>query len=165
MYEPYTVVRVEATIPEGNLFLGWSDGNLSNPRDVVMTKDTHLKVITQWGQSDDGGDDDDEDAEDKKYTVRFLDWNNTLLKQQIVKKGGNATPPNDPTREGYVFIGWKGDYTNVQEDLDIFARYRLSEGLEDPNEDASVVKFLRNGHIYIWRGSKLYTVTGQEVKK
>ena len=157
MYEPYTLVTVVADLPEGNAFLGWSDGNLSNPRTIVMTEDTYIQVITQWGE--------DEKAESKTFTVRFYDWDDTLLKTQKVKKGQNATPPTDPERKGYKFIGWDNDYTNITKDMDIYAQYKkIEEALDNISAIIAPIKILRNGQIYIIRGEKTYTIQGQEIK-
>ena len=66
------------------------------------------------------------------YTVRFLDWDGTLIKQQTVQEGTAATPPTDPVRDGYTFNGWlPTTYLDVLEDQDIVAQY-----IEDtPSED------------------------------
>ena len=58
------------------------------------------------------------------YTVRLIDWDDTVLKQQTVQEGTAATPPSDPVREGYIFDGWLPDtYGDVFEDQDIYAQY------------------------------------------
>ena len=57
------------------------------------------------------------------YTVRFLDYNGNVLKQETVDYGSDATPPADPTREGWRFTGWQGDYTGITADTDITATY------------------------------------------
>ncbi|HAE43255.1 MAG TPA: hypothetical protein DCG34_10135 [Clostridiales bacterium] len=57
------------------------------------------------------------------YTVRFEDWDGTLLKTQNVAYGNNATPPADPTRTGFTFAGWSGTYTNVTSDTTVTALY------------------------------------------
>ena len=59
----------------------------------------------------------------KTYIVRFLDWNNTVLDTQTINHGSNATPPSNPVREGYTFIGWQGSYTNITANTDIIATY------------------------------------------
>ena len=59
----------------------------------------------------------------EKYSVRFYDWDGTLLKSQRVLKGSAATAPADPVREGYTFIGWDKDFSNVQSDLTVTALY------------------------------------------
>lgn len=57
------------------------------------------------------------------YTVRFLDWNGNVLKTQTVEHGKDATPPSNPTRDGYTFTGWQGTYTNITANTDIIAQY------------------------------------------
>ncbi|MCL1896600.1 MAG: InlB B-repeat-containing protein [Clostridiales bacterium] len=57
------------------------------------------------------------------YTVRFIDWDGRLIKTQQVPEGGNATPPPDPVRQGYLFNGWDRDYTNVKANIMVTALY------------------------------------------
>jgi len=40
-----------------------------------------------------------------------------------VQEYENATPPNDPSRTGYDFNGWRGQYENVTSNADISAAY------------------------------------------
>lgn len=62
------------------------------------------------------------------YTVKFIDWDGTILKQQTVQEGTAATPPSDPIRDGYTFTGWlPTTYTDVLEDQDIYAQYIKNE--------------------------------------
>ena len=99
------------------------------------------------------------------YTVTFYDWDDTILSTQTVNKGENATPPATPTREGYVFIGWDGNYTNVQQDESVFATYKpAEEALDNVLDGNTAVKIFREGQILIIRGDKTYTLTGQELK-
>ncbi len=62
-------------------------------------------------------------TETVEYTVWFVDWNGTILKTETVEEGGSATPPADPEREGWTFIGWSGSYENVTEDTILVAQY------------------------------------------
>ena len=57
------------------------------------------------------------------YTVTFLDWDGTTLKTEQVEQGKSATAPADPVREGYTFIGWNKDFSNVQSNLTVTAQY------------------------------------------
>lgn len=43
---------------------------------------------------------------------------------QYVKIGDDATEPEEPERDGYTFLGWDGDFTNVQSNLVIKANMR-----------------------------------------
>ena len=60
----------------------------------------------------------------RNFTVTFVDWDGTtVLKQQSVAEGESATPPADPTRAGYAFTGWQGNYTNVTQNETVTATY------------------------------------------
>jgi uncharacterized repeat protein (TIGR02543 family) len=58
-----------------------------------------------------------------EYTVEFKDGSATI-DIQTVKHGGNATPPNNPEKDGYIFDSWEGDYTNVTNNKTITAKWR-----------------------------------------
>lgn len=68
----------------------------------------------------------------QKYTVTFDSKGGTLVEAQEVKKNETATEPADPTREGYIFLGWytsetstvEYDFnTKVVENITLFARW------------------------------------------
>ena len=63
-------------------------------------------------------------TEAKTWEVRFKDWDGTILKKENVLNGQSATPPDDPTRKGYTFIGWDEDFTHVTKDLTVTAMYK-----------------------------------------
>ena len=91
------------------------------------------------------------------YIVTFKDWDGSVLKTQTVASGGSATPPSNPTRDGYTFSGWSGNYTNVTADVDIIAQYtKNSSGGDDTS-----VKNIKIGSSTI---DKLYLGTSQIVK-
>lgn len=57
------------------------------------------------------------------YYVKFKDWNGTLLKDEWVASGGNATPPTEPVRSGYTFDSWNKSYSNIVDNIIITAVY------------------------------------------
>lgn len=58
------------------------------------------------------------------YSVQFYDGiSGELIKRQRVAQGGSAVPPKPPRHLGYEFTGWDGNYTNVQHNEDVYARY------------------------------------------
>ena len=59
----------------------------------------------------------------QQFTVTFKDHDGTVLKTQVVDAGTHATPPANPTREGYTFANWDKMYTNVTMDLTVTALY------------------------------------------
>ena len=101
------------------------------------------------------------------FTVRFIDWDENLLKREDVQYGSSATPPADPTREGYTFTGWDTDeWQNVRRELKVYATYKKEEqGLESIlNSDVRIQKVIHNGQLFILRGDKMFDVTGAEVR-
>ena len=61
------------------------------------------------------------------YTVTFKDWDGTTLKTQTVEEGASATAPNNPSRDGYTFIGWDNSFNNITSDLIVTAQYTKNE--------------------------------------
>ena len=62
----------------------------------------------------------------RSYTVRFLDWDGTVLNTQTVVYGNAATAPANPTRTGYTFNEWDNTFTNITGDLDVTAMYIIN---------------------------------------
>ena len=58
------------------------------------------------------------------YSIKFVDYNGDVLKEEIVKYGNTATPPIPTEREGYLFIGWDRSFRNIYEDTICKANYR-----------------------------------------
>ena len=80
----------------------------------------------------------------KSYTVTFVDYNGTELKNETVEHGAQATAPADPTREHYVFTGWDTSFSDITTNVTIRATYKPAE---------YTVRFLG------WNGSLLKTET------
>ncbi|MCL2153627.1 MAG: InlB B-repeat-containing protein, partial [Oscillospiraceae bacterium] len=59
------------------------------------------------------------------YSITFVDWDDTILKQQEVISGESAEAPPDPVRNGYNFIDWDKDFSNVTSDLVVTALYEI----------------------------------------
>lgn len=90
---------------EGYTFVGWSGDVSAVTCDMTVTA---LYAV-------------------KTCTVFFTDWDGTVLKTQEVNYGEAAEAPQAPSREGYTFTGWSGDYTNITESRILMAQYeRLS---------------------------------------
>lgn len=59
-------------------------------------------------------------------TVRYLDWDDSVISEQTVDFGGDAAEPiEEPTRKGYFFLYWDGNPTNITENTIIKAVYRI----------------------------------------
>lgn len=59
----------------------------------------------------------------KSFSVKIFDYENNLIKEDIVDYGLDATPPEDNSTETHTFISWDKDYTNVLKDLIINGIY------------------------------------------
>ncbi len=66
----------------------------------------------------------------KTYSVRFVNWDNTILKTETVNHGSAATAPANPTRTDHSFTGWDVPFDNVTADLTVTAQYDIASGLE-----------------------------------
>ena len=66
----------------------------------------------------------EEEEETSKWTVMFVDFDNTLLKIAKVEDGKAAEAPEAPARAGYTFKGWSQSFDNVTADLLVVAQYK-----------------------------------------
>ena len=66
-----------------------------------------------------------------QYSVRYQDWDGTLLKEETVDSGGAVNPPPDPVRQGYTFTGWSASTERVLEDMTVAAQYTKDPTDED----------------------------------
>ncbi|SET34525.1 repeat domain (List_Bact_rpt) [Natronincola peptidivorans] len=57
------------------------------------------------------------------YTVTFEDWDGYNLKTETVEEGNGATPPDNPSRPGYIFTGWDKVFNNITSHLTVTAQY------------------------------------------
>ena len=93
----------------GYKFDGWSDGDTSNPRSVILHSHSVIAASVSLNV----------------HTVRF--WNgDTLLKTQSVTHGSSATAPDTPTQTGHTFTGWDKSFSNVTTDLDVYAQFTIN---------------------------------------
>lgn len=58
-----------------------------------------------------------------QFVVNFYDFNGNIVKTETVDEFGTATAPENPTREGYDFLGWDNSLTNVKCNLDVMPRF------------------------------------------
>ena len=59
----------------------------------------------------------------QSYTVKFVDYDDSVISTQTVEYGNSAKAPDNPTRKGYVFTGWNQDFSNVTENITVKAQY------------------------------------------
>ncbi len=109
---------LEGTVPEyngqvptkdGYTFIGWLP--------EVKAASSNTIYIAQFKVNE---------PETPKFTVTFVDYDGTVLDTQAVEKGGDATAPSDPKREGFVFTGWDKEFTGVTQDITVTAQYEIA---------------------------------------
>ncbi len=114
-------VPPEAPAREGYVFHGW------NPDYHGIVRD--MDITAQY---------EPEDPDAHKYTVTFLDYDDTVLKTMLVAPGADAEPPFDPSREGYTFTGWRPSIKEIQADTVIYAQYEK----KDSSQSQLTVRFI-----------------------
>lgn len=85
----------------GYTFTGWSPSNMTITSDTTFTAQYSIN----------------------SYTIRFLDYNGSVLNTQSVNYGSTPTPPNNPTRTGYTFTGWSPSVSAIYSNQDYTAQY------------------------------------------
>ena len=79
-----------------------------------------LDQVEFWGEED--------VVEPTYYTVTFMDGlTNQVIATQQVEEGAAATAPAAPEHEGYNFIGWDTDFSNVTGNITVTALYEEIE--------------------------------------
>ena len=111
--EGQDAVPPEAPEVEGFTFKGWAPS--------YEAVSGNLNIVAQYEIID---------PDTYRVTVRFIDYDDSIIKTQRVEMGKDAEPPLDPTREGYRFTGWRPAFTNVQEDTDVYAQYEKMDSDE-----------------------------------
>lgn len=74
------------------------------------------------------------------YTVIFQDWDGTALLSKNVGYGSSVSPPDDPSREGYFFLGWDKDFSNITEDLTVTAQYDPVATITLPSHEINLIE-------------------------
>ena len=68
-----------------------------------------------------------EPPEPEIYEVTFVDGlTGEVLLVQEVEEGSDASAPAAPAHEGYTFIGWDNEYTNVTGNITVTAQYEIN---------------------------------------
>ena len=60
-----------------------------------------------------------------KYSVKFYNYDETILLELEVEEGESAEAPSAPTKPGYEFVGWDKEFSEVNSDLDIYPLFEI----------------------------------------
>ncbi len=100
---------------DGFEFLGWGETeNSSSPSKGAIKPQYDVTLYAIWQEKE------------QTFTVTFVDYDGSTIVQREVSKGQAATPPENPTRKGYTFVGWDTDFSNVQGRLRVTAQYEVN---------------------------------------
>ena len=174
--EEGTEFTLTATPDEGYKFVEWKeDHNEDAERTITVTKDITLtatfaelenftlKVYVE-----------PEGTADVSFNGRSIVERDGGLFSKSFVEGTSVTILTEPI-SGYIFLNYEeagkeyddAEYTvKMTKGHTVFAYLKKkSQDLENvEGAEAGTQKILRNGQIYILRGDKLFTITGQEVK-
>lgn len=81
-------------------------------------------------------------AENKEFVVEFL-VDDVVINTQNVLEGESAIAPSTPKKDGYEFSGWDKDFSNVESDLKINAKFEKIVEVKKYS-----VKFLVDGVVF-----------------
>lgn len=86
---------------------------------------------------------------ERLYKVIFTDSDGkTVIAEQELKKGHDATAPEAPAKEGYEFTGWDRSFTNVTRDIVVKAVYTKLYKVTFKSKDGQTelkVQYVRSG--------------------
>lgn len=122
--ENHAVVKPETPQKEGYKFIGWYYKD--SEYDFTTYVNKNIRVYAYWEKKDD----DNSTTSSNKIKVIFDVVGGTLIADQEIVKGGTASIPLNPSREGYTFVDWqvngkKFDFgTNLYEDTTIVAVWK-----------------------------------------
>ncbi|MGI6710533.1 MAG: InlB B-repeat-containing protein [Bacilli bacterium] len=60
------------------------------------------------------------------YDVNFI-VDGVVVQTLQIKEGEDAVAPDDPTKEGFEFVGWDKAFTNIQANTDINAIFEIAK--------------------------------------
>ena len=124
---------------EGYIFIGWDKEFNNVQSDLIVTAQYKPIAGTTY------------------FTVTFQDWDKTVLKTEQVEQGKSATAPANPEREGYIFIGWDKDFSNVQSDLIVTAQYEKETNVENTGEERVAI-YVVDGVLHVENADTYYNV-------
>ncbi len=127
--EKGTKIAAPETSKDGKILDGWylEETFETEWNFAVDTADSDVTLYAKWV---DAG---------TQYTVKFVDYDGTVISTQQVVYGSSATEAIRPARSGYRFSGWSKKFDRVREDLTITAQYVKQYTVEFVDYDGTVL--------------------------
>lgn len=98
----------------GVVFLGWYDniyGAGKNYTKIEPGTTGNITLYAKW------------DTDQTTHHIIFVDKDNNLVQEYFINPGETPTPPTMPEKEGYIFVGWDKEFTNITNDTTFKAVY------------------------------------------
>lgn len=125
--------RPSDPVREGYIFKGWNLEDTGYSFDTEVTEDITLKAV--WEEVV---------PEKKEFTITFDSAEGSTVSNQLVTENEKGVKPEDPTKEGYHFLGWYLDEeaydfdAEVTADITLVAKWeKIEEAKDDTNGDGS----------------------------
>lgn len=80
------------------------------------------------------------DYEPSQYTVKFMNWDNTVIKEETITYGETVDIPDEiPEKDGLIFAGWSNSIGlfSVSEDLTVYPLFEYPENTDIPSASVS----------------------------
>ena len=113
----------------------------------------------------------DPDYEEVLYTITFVNYDGSVIDKITVSKVEDIVYPSDPVREGYTFMGWDNDLSNINCDIVVSALFskNIRELYVGPNEDykslSDALEVAKDGDvIYVSEGLYSGAIINKEVE-
>lgn len=109
----YTVTKLDSTSTSGQIFQGYSlEPEATSARYAIGSNLDQNNPVDLYAI-----------FQTKTFTVTFEDgYSGTVIQKYTdIPYGGSVEPPPEPTRPGYVFMGWMGNYQDVKADSTVVA--------------------------------------------
>lgn len=122
----------------GYKFISWYYNEKEFNFDQKITN--NITLVAKWEKEENPA----QTTPIKKYTVKFDAAGGSKVKLQSVECNKIASKPTDPTRDGYVFIGWfngtqEFDFkTTITNNITLVAKWKK---IETPEEPVKVKKY------------------------
>ena len=108
-------------------FVGW------DCEDKILTEDLFFEAIFE--------------STLRKYTCKFVDYDGTVLQEELIEYGKLPVAPENPTRDNngefeYIFKGWDKRITDVTGDVIYIAEYEEVKSVKFESLDNKVISIL-----------------------
>lgn len=119
-------------VKDGYIFIGWELDGKTYDFSQEITEDIVIKAIWEKAKSD-----------VETFVVKFDSDGGSTVVNQVVEKGSNVKKPEDPTKDGYIFLGWylnskEYDFNSkVTKNITLKAKWEKTEEKKPTNTDSN----------------------------